>query len=256
MAYGAGYDAQPPQAYTTAQSPQTYADAQPTQTPKRGKTGLIVGIIVAAVIVLGGVGVGGYFVYQNMAGDAQAARELSGNGSGNDPAAASDAAADDPAAADSGSEPAPPSGADTSSRIDPNTLIADFQNPYVILDEEDIKITIDVGSGEGGDSEYFYKVRCVVENKTDREYGITLRDASASNQVGDYLFATLSKSRIDGNPAHNRSMNFLPGGNLAHFELSKDDFEGSITDFKAKLFLSEVESRNVISEYMISAPAM
>lgn len=227
---------------------QAYSAAPPPQTAKKNKTPMIIGIVAAAVLVLAIIGVGGFFLVQNLTAGAP------------DPITTPDP---DPVPTPQPSpnpdpEPTsdPPAGPNTGNKIDPKTLLADFENPYVILDEAEIKITIDIGSGERDDSKYSYKVRCVVENKTDEQFRIMVTNASGNNYTGRASSVLFMKGYIPDNKAHNSSSYFQPGANLGYFDISRDDIGGIITDFKATISLSDVESLDVIVEYKITVPEM
>ena len=249
------YDAaQPPGAYPgqpyDGMPAQAYGAAPPPQTAKKSKTGLIVGVVAAAVLVLAVIGVGAFFLAQNLTADAP--RPITTPGP--DPAPTPGVVPQpEPKPEPTTDPPASPS---SGSKIDPNILLADFENPYVILDEAKIKITIDIGSGERDDSKYSYGVRCVVENKIDKEFRLMVNDASGTNFTGKGYSVLLMKDYIAGNTEHNSSIYFQPGGNLAYFDFMNEDVEGRMTDFKCTINLSDIESLDTIAEYKITIPEM
>jgi len=67
----AAYDQQqtavaPPVAYAQPPAQPATAYPQPGQGPKKRKTGLIIGLVIGALLLCGGLGVGGYFVWKAM----------------------------------------------------------------------------------------------------------------------------------------------------------------------------------------------
>lgn len=237
-------------------SPQTMYGAAPLpQTSKKSKTGLVVGIIIAAVVVLvAAVSIGGYFIYQNLVAD-----EPSTWGTGTvdtnttpDPSPQPTPKPEPTPKPDPEPAPDPDPIAPPISNDGPvPTSLADFKNPYVVLDTAEVKITIDVGSGTTQTTLTTFDVYCVVENKTDKEFGFFVENATGDGYRGSKNNVFLFKEFYVGDLG-----DFVPGENLAILTFDADEVDGKITNFKAKLILYDVETLDDIAEYDIVIPEL
>ena len=220
-----------------------YGAAPAPQTQKKSRAGLVVGIIIAAVLVLGvAVAIGGYFIYQNVVANVP------------DPTI--------PKITDPGTKP--DTNPDTNpgpSTVTPPTpnnppaskpLVDDFKNPYVVLDEAEIKITIDVGSGTTENAGGYYDVYCVVENKTDREFSIYLEEVSGDGYLGDSGNVYIFPDFYD----YSSLWDFAPGECLSIFSFQTDEVDGKVTKFKAKLVVFDANSYEDVCEYYIEIPEL
>jgi hypothetical protein len=236
---------------------QPYGAAQPPQAPKKKKTGLLVGIIAAAVLVLGGIGVGGFLIYDNFIAEAPEPRPPATP----DPEPAPQPVPKPTPTTDTDPEPAPkpdpkpePEPDPVPAPADPNPSAGteDFQNPYVLIDKPEVKVTVNVGSGRQNTAQGVYTVDCVVENKTDRQLLVGITDIIAEGIVDSpEITAVIIPADATGS-----ALFVKPGTHRAGLSFKLSDVTGEIKSLIGFLVIADLIDENYYNSYLIVAPKL
>jgi hypothetical protein len=208
--------------------------------PPKKKTGLIVGIIIAVVLVICvGLGIGGYLIYQGVTNTGVLIDNSTGNNTGTNNNGSSDGILDG-------------NNNNGSSNNSGNTSRApSIPDGEVVVDSDVLTLVVDTNGGVVDNILDWYEVDCVVVNKTNTTLGIYFDydDTTTDNGfVGSDIIIMPEGNYYD----------FLPNETLAGvivFMIPSDiSSVTSVTNLKGTLIVYDLEADNLdtIAEYPVS----
>jgi hypothetical protein len=126
--------------------------------------------------------------------------------------------------------------------------VEDYENPVVILDEKELKITINVGSGGNRAITGYLDFECIIENKTNKTAGLFFEDISADGFSGNkYNVGFFRKESRQGSTGA-----FAPGENEAYLSFAEDTVFGDITSLTGRIMFFERGTGEEIKRYTLS----
>ena len=236
-----GYSAQPYGGMPAAPYGAAAYGAAAMPQPKKSKTGLLVGIIIAAVVVLAAGSIGGYFIFQNLTAEAP------------DPRPAPDPISQPALKPDPPPAPTPDPTPEPDPKPDPEPDTSGYQNPFVLVDRPEIKVTVNVGSGIYDSTSKLYSIECVVENNTNRQLLIGIAGATGEGIVYEEGVAAVLAPSDNGNLT---ALFIRPGKQKASINFKSELVTGEIKDFKGQLVLADPLDDSYLSTFYVSAPKL